>query len=159
MLRSTRCVCGRLRLWYSGQWRRLVWRQWHRLIWGRCIGLARWQCSRLSWVARPRFIVAGVRQTFGDRRCFNERRQLASFPRRTIVVRVNLTTRRTPTACTASLPLHSLLSHKHVVIHCHTVIHCHAVIHSHTVIHSGKYAQFELPGNFTKLTYNDSISD
>jgi len=23
----------------------------------------------------------------------------------------------------------------------------------------GKYAQFELPGNFTKLTYNDSISD
>ena len=23
----------------------------------------------------------------------------------------------------------------------------------------GKYAQFELPGNFTKLTYNDSITD
>jgi len=43
-------------------------------------------------------------------------------------------------------------------------LYCYADFHyNYTVIavccNVGKYAQFELPGNFTKLTYNDSISD
>jgi len=85
VLWSTRRLHGRSRL-----YRR---RQWHRLTRGQCTRLSRGQCSSLMGITRPRFGLACVCQMFGNWRhfwCLDKWWHSSSFPRRTIIVWVDL---------------------------------------------------------------------
>ena len=40
-----------------------------------------------------------------------------------------------------------------------TLTDCGRLLQSQEIIYNGNYAQFELPGKFMKVSYNDSLSD